>query len=272
MQSHIKHNIHATTGPKLIFSIKNSAYSADCLTLQKIDRMETRLATDEKNGMGSIAMTDYRPKNKIINALAIVLSYVFHPLFIPVYLLWLLLNTQAYMFAQFSPSEKALALVRFFIIYSFFPLVTVLLAKGLGFLKSIHLKTQKERIIPYIASNIYYFWMCYVLRHQTEFPREAIYLSMAIFIASSAGLMANIYMKVSMHTMGMGIMIAFTGMMAMAEANNYTIYFSAAILIAGLVSTARMIASDHTPAEIYTGLVIGVLSLIVAIWADGILP
>jgi hypothetical protein len=203
---------------------------------------------------------------------AMVLSYIFHPLFIPVYLLWLLLNTQAYMFGQFSPGEKAIALIRFFIMYSFFPLVTVLIAKGLGFLKSIHLRTQKERIIPYIASNLYYFWMCYVLRHQPEFPKEAIYLSMAIFIASSAGLMANIYMKVSMHTMAMGIMIAFVGMMALGEANNYTIYFSISLLIAGLVSTARMIASDHTPAEIYTGLAIGILSIMAAIWADGILP
>lgn len=245
---------------------------ANALLCKKNDRMETRMVADEKNGLTEIVIPDHRPQNRIIRAVATVLSYIFHPLFIPVYIIWLLLNTQAYMFAQFTPAEKAIALVRFFIIYSFFPLVTVLLAKGLGFLKSIHLRTQKERIIPYIASNMYYFWMCYVLRHQTEFPKEAIYLSMAIFIASCAGLMANIYMKVSMHAMAMGIMIAFTGMMAMGEANNYTIYFSASLLVAGMVCTSRMIVSDHTPAEIYTGVLIGVLSLAAAIWADGILP
>jgi hypothetical protein len=201
-----------------------------------------------------------------------VISYIFHPLFVPVYIIWFLLSTQPYMFARFTPYEKTIALLRFFVIYSFFPLITVLLAKGLGFLKSIQLKTQKERIIPYIASNIYYFWMCYVLRQQPEFPKEAVILSMAIFIASSAGLMANIYMKVSMHTMGMGILIAFVAMLALSQANNYTLYFSIALLITGLVSTSRMIVSDHTPAEIYTGLLIGILSLVVAIWADGILP
>jgi hypothetical protein len=234
--------------------------------------METRLMAENGVELKEVNVEDYRPKNTVLRVVAIVLSYIFHPLFIPVYIIWLLLNTQAYMFAQFSPAEKAIALVRFFIIYSFFPLVTVLLAKGLGFLKSVYLKTQKERIIPYIASNLYYFWMCYVLRHQPDFPKEAVYLSMAIFIASCAGLMANIYMKVSMHTMGMGILLGFTGMMAMGEANNYTIYFSISLLIAGMVSTARMIASDHTPKEIYTGLVIGVLSMVAAVWADGILP
>jgi hypothetical protein len=75
-----------------------------------------------------------------------------------------------------------------------------------------------------------------------------------------------------MHGMGMGILVAFTGMMALNQANNYTIYFSVSLLIAGMVSTARMIVSDHKPKEIYTGLLIGILSLVAAIWADGILP
>ena len=57
----------------------------------------------------------------------------------------------------------------FFVIYSLFPLVTVLLAKGLGFIDSVYLKTQRDRIIPYIACEIYYFWIAYVLRHQAEY-------------------------------------------------------------------------------------------------------
>ena len=81
--------------------------------------------------------------------------------------------------------------------------MTVLLAKALGFLQSVHLKTQKERIIPYIACGIYYFWMWYVLRNQPQFSREVVILSMAIWIAASLGLLANIYMKVSMHAISM---------------------------------------------------------------------
>lgn len=234
--------------------------------------MERRIALNENNETIEVLVPDYRPKNKIIRAVAVILSYIFHPLFIPIYILLLLLNTEAYRFGHYTSAEKAITIIQFFVMYSFFPLVTVLLAKGLGFIKSIYLKTQKERIIPYIASNLYYFWMCYVFRHQQQLPKEIIYLSMAIFIASSLGLLANIYMKVSMHTMAMGILVAFTGMMALSGANNYTIYFSLTLFITGMVSTARMIASDHTPREIYTGLAIGILSLIIGIWADGILP
>jgi hypothetical protein len=165
-----------------------------------------------------------------------------------------------------------ITVVQFFIMYAFFPLVTVLLAKGLGFLESIYLKTQKERIIPFIACEIYYFWMCYVLRHQPEFAREIIQLSLAIFIASSAGLMLNIYMKVSLHAISMGIVAAFMILLGVTQSVNFGLYISIAFFITGLVCTSRFIVSDHTQKEIYLGLLTGVLSMLVAIWADKILP
>jgi hypothetical protein len=37
-----------------------------------------------------------------------------------------------------------------------------------------------------------------------------------------------------------------------------------AIIIAGLVCTARLLISDHSTKEIYTGLMVGVLSQVVA--------
>lgn len=182
------------------------------------------------------------------------------------------MSTQPFLFASFTPAKKMITLLQFFIMYSFFPLVTVLLSKALGFLDSIYLKTQRERIIPYIACGIYYFWMCYVLRNQPQYSKEVVQLSMAIFIASSIGLLVNIYMKVSMHAISMGILLAFMLMLSFTQSGNYTIYLSIAFLLAGLVCTARFIVSDHTPAEIYSGLLVGLLSQLIAVWADGILP
>jgi hypothetical protein len=150
--------------------------------------------------------------------------------------------------------------------------VTILLLKALGFLTSIYLKTQRDRVIPYIACNIYYFFMAYVLRHQSEFASEVVQFAIAIFIACSLGLIANIYMKVSMHAMSMGILVTFIAILAPHQAANYTIYISLTVLIAGLVCTARMIVSDHTQKEIYVGLLVGAFSQLAAVWADGILP
>jgi hypothetical protein len=231
-----------------------------------------RFAVDSSRQLKEFRETDYQPQNPAIRSVAKIISWIFHPLFVPVYIAWFLLSVQPFLFASFNPAQKLITLLRFFIMYSFFPLVTVLLAKGLGFLDSIYLKTQKERIIPYVACGIYYFWMCYVLRNQPEFSREVVQLSMAIFIASSFGLIANIYMKVSMHAISMGILLVFMLMLSFTQSGNYTSYVSAAFLFAGLVCTSRFIVSDHTPGEIYGGLLVGIVSQLVAVWADGILP
>jgi hypothetical protein len=234
--------------------------------------MSTRLVVDRSSHLQEIRDTGYQPPNKIVRAIAHLISYIFHPLFVPVYLAWFLINVQPYLFSSFTASDKILTVIRFFIMYSFFPLVTVLLAKGLGFLDSVYLKTQKERIIPYIACGIYYFWMCYVLRNQPQFSKEVVQLSMAIFLASSIGLMVNIIMKVSMHAISMGILVVFMGLLALTQSGSYGVYLSVAILLAGLVCTARFIVSDHTPKEIYVGLLVGAASQLLAVWADGILP
>ncbi|MGZ8549180.1 MAG: hypothetical protein ACXWV2_00900 [Chitinophagaceae bacterium] len=234
--------------------------------------MSTRLIVDQSRQLHELRETGHQPKNTVIRLVAKVISYIFHPLFVPVYIAWFLISVQPYLFASFTPAEKLITMLRFFIMYSFFPLVTVLLAKGLGFLDSVYLKTQKERIIPYIACGVYYFWMCYVLRNQPQFSKEVVQLSMAIFIASSLGLLANIIMKVSMHAMSMGILLAFMSLLSFTQAGSYTVYLSVAFLIAGLVCTARFIVSDHTQKEIYTGLLVGGASQLIAVWADGILP
>ena len=234
--------------------------------------MTTRLIVNQRSELQVFRETGHQPQNAVIRLAAKIISYIFHPLFVPVYIAWFLITVQPYLFASFTPTEKIIALLRFIIMYSFFPLVTVLLARGLGFIDSIYLRTQKERIIPYIACGIYYFWMCYVLRNQPQFSKEVVQLSMAIFIASSIGLLVNIYMKVSMHSISMGILVVFMSLLAFTQAGSYTVYMSIAFLSAGIVCTARFIVSDHTAKEIYAGLLVGGLSQLIAIWADGFLP
>jgi hypothetical protein len=224
--------------------------------------METHLEVDKKNKLVEIKGSKYPLSVRIT---AKIVSYVFHPLFIPVYLLLLIVKTQSYLFAAFSGWQKTLFIIRFGVIYIMFPLVSVLLLKALGFIKSIHLKTQRDRIIPYVVCMIYYWWMWYVLYNQPEFPKDCVILSLTIFLASVGGLMANIRMKVSMHAMAAGVMAAFVMLLGFSEDVNFGVYISLSILLAGIISTARLIDGNHTTKEIYWGLFIGIFSLLISI-------
>jgi hypothetical protein len=151
--------------------------------------------------------------------------------------------------------------------FTFFPLVTVLLLKALKFINTIYLHTQKDRIIPFVACGIWYFWIWYVWRNLPDYPREAVIFPMAIWIAASLGLLANIYFKISLHAMSMGVMLSFLFYLAFSGWNDMGLYLSIAILIAGSVTTARLLISDHTQKEIYLGLFLGVFSQLIAIVA-----
>ena len=91
-------------------------------------------------------------------------------------------------FLGFSEKSKLLKLMTVINNNVFFPMLVVALLKGLGFSKSIQLSTQKERIVPYIASITFFFWTYYVFRSQPETPRIIVNMCRAMFFASSAAL------------------------------------------------------------------------------------
>jgi len=200
----------------------------------------------------------------VLRIAATIISYVFHPVFIPLYVTWFLLYIHPYLFAGFTARDKTNVMLQAFVMFTFFPIITVLLLKGLKFIESFHLSSQKDRIIPLIACGIWYFWIWYVWRNLPDYPAPAIQLALAIWIAASLGLMANIIMKISLHAMSLGVMVAFIILLAFSQQLSFGFYIAAAVLITGLVCTARFIVSDHTQQEIYGGLIVGMLSMLIA--------
>jgi hypothetical protein len=221
--------------------------------------MSTRLIVDR-----SSRLQELRDQPSPIRLTAKIISFIFHPVFVPVCIVLFLLYIHPSAFAGFTGWEKKMTLLQAILMYSFFPVISVLLLKALKFIDSVFLNTQKDRIIPFVICNIWYFWIWYVWRNLPDSPREIVVLSMAIFLASAIGLMANIYMKISMHTIAMGVMISFIMLLAFTQSVRMGVYISIALFIAGLVCTARFIVSDHTPKEVYSGLLAGVAALLIA--------
>jgi hypothetical protein len=228
--------------------------------------MPARLAVDSQNELQELRETGLPPQPAGFRVAAKIISFIFHPVFVPVYVAYFLIFIHPYLFAGLAEWKKITTMIQFLVMYSFFPLVTTFLLKGLGFIKTIYLKTQRDRIIPYTVCMIYYFWVWWVLYKQPEYPSAIVQFSLAIFLASIGGLMGNIYMKVSMHAISMGVMVTFIFLLAFTQNISFGIYISVALFIAGLVCTARFIVSDHTQKEVYIGLLVGIISQLLAGW------
>jgi hypothetical protein len=229
--------------------------------------METRLAINKETQL----VETKQPL--LLKLIAQFISYVFHPVFVPLYVVAFLVFVHPYLYAGFSTDLKFVKVMGFsFICFTFFPIITVLLLKGLQFIDSIYLHTQRDRIIPIAGSMIWYFWVWHIWRNfgKTEYaidmPVEAVKFALASFISTIIALMANIKMKISLHAIAMGVMLAFMCLLAFSQELNFGVYLSIAVFITGIVCTARLIVSDHRPVEVYGGLLAGIASMLVAWW------
>ena len=198
-----------------------------------------------------------------VRFIAHVFSVVFHPLFIPFYVCWFLEFVHPSYFSGFGISGKRTVLLSVTLNAVLFPLITVLLLKALGFIESIFFKSQKDRILLYISSMTFFFWAQYSLREQSSIPRILVAFMFGVFISSAAALIANIYLKISMHAIGVGGLVGICFIIMQQNTMLMTWPLSVAVLVAGLVCTSRMIVSDHTSKEIYSGLLLGFLCQLV---------
>ena len=202
----------------------------------------------------------------VLKLLAHFFSYVFHPIFIPIYAISFLVFIHPSYFTGFSEKRKIMTVVISTVNLVLFPLLSVLLLKAVGFIDSIFLRTRKDRIIPYMACGIFFFWAYTVFNKQTFYPAILSSFILGVFLAASAALIANIYFKISMHAIGVGGLIGLCVVVANGNTMLMTWPLSAAFLLAGIVCTARLIVSDHSQKDIYFGLALGLLAQLVASW------
>jgi len=208
--------------------------------------------------------TEVISHSPIIKFFAHLFSYIFHPLWIPVYVCYFLAFIHPDYFTGFGIKQKSWIIIRVAYSMGFFPLITVLLLRALKIIDSIFLKTQKDRIIPYIACGIFYFWSYLVFKNQIEIPLIVTSFVFGVFLASSGALIANIFYKISMHAIGMGGVL---GIFVIILYNNTMLMtgpLSIALLITGMVCTSRMIVSDHQLKEINAGIILGIISQLIA--------
>ncbi|MBL7696773.1 MAG: hypothetical protein JNK79_01380 [Chitinophagaceae bacterium] len=201
----------------------------------------------------------------IVRWLAKIVSFVFHPLFIPVFVTLFLLYAHPIMFAGYSDVMKYRLTATIFVNLAMLPAITVLLCWRLNFVDSIYMNTQKERIIPLAAAMIFYFWGWFVLKNNSGIPDIFKEFLLGCFITIIAGWLSNIAFKVSLHGLAMGGMFCFILLLTFRSEGLGAQYVAFAALVAGLVCSMRLVLNTHRPFEVYFGFLLGALSQVVAL-------
>ena len=205
---------------------------------------------------------DLRPTT----VLAKIISYIFHPLFIPTYIFIYLQYQFPFEFAGITDWQLKMKIFSVFWMTAFFPAFAVFLLWRLKFSDSIFLRTQKERIIPYFISMFFYWWMYYLSRTFSDQPIVLKFFYFGIFLSTTFGVFINNYIKISLHGIAMGGALAAVILFAFVYQTTTGYAISTVVLLTGLVCTSRLLVSDHTNIEIYSGVILGIICQLIGYW------
>jgi hypothetical protein len=212
----------------------------------------------------STTLPNLAPQAPPIKWAANLLSFVFHPMFIPLLVAAVLLYVHPIHRLLISDFNKPRLLAMVFLYTGFFPAIAVFLMWRLGFIKSIYLKNQQERIIPFVVAMFFIFWVYHVSRNLESFPLALRMFLLGVFLSSASALFANIYTKISVHAIAMGGMVGFAFVQHFTDYNWPANLSLLALLIAGAVCTARLLLNAHKPVDVYAGFFTGVACQVVA--------
>ncbi|MFY7964128.1 MAG: hypothetical protein ACOVO1_04470 [Chitinophagaceae bacterium] len=192
-----------------------------------------------------------------------LISYLFHPLFIPTYIFIFLVYQFPYEFNDITVWKLKLKIFSVFWMTAFFPAFAVFLLWRLKLSQSIFLRTQKERIIPYFVTMFFYWWMYYLSKNQTDQPIVLKFFYFGIFWSAIIGVIINNFIKISLHTIAAGSALMAILLISFFYQTNLGFAISCAVFLTGVIATARLLVSNHTTLEIYTGLGLGIICQIV---------
>ncbi len=191
-----------------------------------------------------------------------VISYIFHPLFIPV------AGTIGY-FAitpKYSPIEEQSGnILPIFILTVIIPIIAYLILKNIGLIKSALMPTLKERRYPLYINILLLLMVVYKVIPNNYTPELHFYF-LGLIAASMASLvLLFINFKSSMHLMGMGSIFMYLVSLSVHFEINITLALSVLILLTGLVATSRLYLKAHSKAEIVIGFFIGLVSQLLTV-------
>ena len=191
-----------------------------------------------------------------------VISYLFHPLFIPI------AGTAAYFLItpKYSTVEiQSGNLLPIFILTVIIPVIAYLILRNLGMVKNVNLTDLKERRYPLYITILLLLMVVYKVI-PNNFTIELHYYFIGLIAATFASLLLLfLNFKSSLHLTGMGSLLMYLICLSVHFEINITLALSLVILITGLVATSRIYLRSHTNAELLIGFSIGILSQLLTV-------
>lgn len=187
---------------------------------------------------------------KLFTHLAHALSMALHPLVLPIYLLVVLFTRTA--FGMFPVGLKWYLAVVVLLGGVVVPMVAVGVMRLVGKLDNLALQQPAERLRPLIIGAAAYVVAALAIAHipQVIFLRKFL---LAVACCELMCFLVTMRWKISLHLTGMGSAVALLAVLNVLGLPNLFSVLLWAILLAGLLASARLYLGYHRPLQLLAG-------------------
>ena len=188
--------------------------------------------------------------------LAKFISYILHPLLMPTYGFSIIFFTRNYI-STFTPPRIKFIIIGITFLFTFLlPTINALILLRIGRIRSLEMETASERVIPYGSTVLYYFALFYLF-FNADFPSIFKILILGAAISILLTMLINYKWKISAHTIGIGgISGASLGIIYRLQLD-MNLILMILLFVSGVVGYARLKMNSHSPAQIYSGFLLG---------------
>ena len=189
-----------------------------------------------------------------------IISIVFHPLLMPTYLFLIIITFAGTLLQPLKTASQFHLLIVIFLVTFIIPAISIGTLRLSNIISDLKLENRKQRFTPFLFITCFYGVASYLFYTKVNVNSMFYELLAITTILILVLTIITFYWKISIHGAGVGGLIGFV--LALSYAH-YTPYFSLIlsilILIAGLVVYARLRVNAHTPMQVYSGFILGLL-------------
>lgn len=208
------------------------------------------------------------------------LSILFHPLIIVLYVLFLFIIINPYLFPYRQGREFGAILLVVLFTAVIIPGIAILLMYGIGLINSLALRERSERIGPLMITTVAYLWLFLNIRTHNAIPGLFSAFILGALISLIIAFFINNFQKISLHAVGMGgFLIAIINILitngraytSIQITDSYTltihaiVFIMSIIIVSGAVLSSRLYLKAHTLQDVMGGVMVGVVGQFLAL-------
>lgn len=190
--------------------------------------------------------------------IAKVISIILHPLFMPAYGILILFYISGTFLTYLPGLVKRIVFIIIIVNTIILPLSVVPFFISQKIIKSIHMETTRERIIP-LTMNSIFFYLGFYLLNKLQVPDLIKMYVFASFSVVVVTLLISLKWKISIHMIGIGGLTGAIISISWHLGVDMKAIWMGLMLFGGLIGFARLELNKHTPAQVYSGFFTGLI-------------